>query len=102
MNVGNLAAEQMNALQSYVKGGGGLLLAPADRAGVAAFNRDYQELTPALLQRKHIFSEGRRWLLPRFKGTIPLFVHWITANQQISVQPVFMDTGALSPSPTAR
>jgi hypothetical protein len=57
MNVGNLAAEKMNALQSYVKGGGGLLLAPADRAGVAAFNRDYQELTPALLQRKHIYSE---------------------------------------------
>ncbi|MBT8334944.1 MAG: hypothetical protein KJP19_10965, partial [Deltaproteobacteria bacterium] len=58
MNVGNLAAEQMNALQSYVKGGGGLMLAPADRAGVAAFNRDYQDLTPALLQRKHVFSEG--------------------------------------------
>jgi len=59
MNVGHLAPEQMNALQSYVKGGGGLLLAPADRADVAAFNRDYQELAPALLQRKHVFSTGK-------------------------------------------
>jgi hypothetical protein len=58
MNVGNLAPEQIHALQSYVKGGGGLLLAPADRADVVEFNRDFRELTPALLKRKHVFSEG--------------------------------------------
>lgn len=58
MQAERLAEEQMNALQAYVKGGGGLLLAPDDRTDLASFNRDYAELTPALLQRKHIFSES--------------------------------------------
>jgi hypothetical protein len=53
-----LAEEQMHALQAYVKGGGGLLLAPGDGAEAASFNRDYADLTPALLQRKQIFSES--------------------------------------------
>ena len=37
MNVGNLDSAQMNGLKSYVKGGGGLLLAPADRADIRSF-----------------------------------------------------------------
>ena len=53
-----LADEQMKGLQSYVKGGGGLLLAPDDRADAASFNRDYAELTPALLQGKQILTEN--------------------------------------------
>jgi hypothetical protein len=57
MNVDNLARDQMNSLQSYVKGGGGLLLAPADRVDGADFNRNYGELTPALLRRKHVFND---------------------------------------------
>lgn len=57
MNVGNLAREQMKALQSYVKGGGGLLLAPADRADGADFNHNFGKLTPALLGGKHVFSD---------------------------------------------
>ena len=57
MNVGNLDSAQMNGLKSYVKGGGGLLLAPAERADVAAFNRDYEGLTPVLLQRQNLLSE---------------------------------------------
>ena len=59
MNVGRLDSAQMNGLKAYVKGGGGLLLAPADRADVAAFNRDYDELTPVLLQRQHLLGEDR-------------------------------------------
>jgi hypothetical protein len=59
MSAGNLAPEHMNVLQSYVKGGGGVLLAPADRADVIEFNRDYKELTPVLLQRKVVYSQEK-------------------------------------------
>ncbi len=72
MNVGNLDSEQTNGLKSYVKGGGGLLLAPADRADVAAFNRDYAELTPALLQRQHILSESRGLAITQVQRHHPL------------------------------
>ena len=52
-----LAEKQINGLLSYVKGGGGLLLVPDERTELASFNRDYAELTPALLERTHTFSE---------------------------------------------
>jgi len=68
MNVGNLSREQLHALQSYVKGGGGLLLAPADRVDGADFNRDYGELTPALLRRKHVFSEATALAITQVHG----------------------------------
>jgi len=68
LNVGNLAGEQLKALQSYVKGGGGLLLAPADRADAADFNRNYEELTPALLQRKHVFSDETALAITQVNG----------------------------------
>lgn len=58
MQVESLAEEQINGLRSYVNGGGGLLLALGDRAEAASFNRDYADLTPAMLLRKHILSES--------------------------------------------
>ncbi len=57
MQAATLAEAQIKALQSYVRGGGGLLLAPDDRTDAASFNRDYAELTPALLQRRQIMSQ---------------------------------------------
>ena len=58
MEVAALTEEQITGLNSYVRGGGGLLLVPDDRAEAASFNRDYADLTPALLQRKHLLSEN--------------------------------------------
>ena len=58
MEVAALTEAQRNGLQSFVKGGGGLLLVPDNRAEAVSFNRDYAELTPALLQRKHLLSEN--------------------------------------------
>ena len=52
-----LAENQIKNLLSYVKGGGGLLLVPDERTDLNSFNRDYAGLTPALLLRKHTFSE---------------------------------------------
>ncbi len=59
MHAGNLAPVQMNALQSYVKGGGGLFLAPAEWTDIVKFNNDYKELAPALLQSKEVYSEDK-------------------------------------------
>ena len=58
LNVGNLTGKQINFLQAYVKGGGGLLLAPAGRVVGSDFNQRFGDLTPALLRRKHIRTDG--------------------------------------------
>jgi hypothetical protein len=58
LNVHSLSPQQLGALGSYVKGGGGLLLAPADRVDGVDYNRDFMDLTPALLQKKQIHSDG--------------------------------------------
>ncbi len=67
-----LTEEQMNGLQSYVTGGGGLLLAPASRAEAASFNRDYAALTPALLQRKQILSESEALSITQMQRYHPI------------------------------
>ena len=58
MEVATLSEAHINSLQSYVRGGGGLMLVADDQAEAPAFNRDYAGLTPALLQRKQLFSEN--------------------------------------------
>jgi hypothetical protein len=68
LNVDNLAREQLNALRSYVKGGGGLLLAPADRVDDVDFNRNYEGLTPAFLRRKHVFTDGTALAITQVQG----------------------------------
>jgi hypothetical protein len=68
MNVGNLSREQMKALRAYVKGGGGLLLAPADRVDSIDFNRNYEGLAPAFLGRKHVFSDGTAVAMTPIQG----------------------------------
>jgi len=68
MDVGNLAREQIDALQSYVKGGGGLLLAPAGGVDGADFNRNYGELTPALLRRKQVSSDETALTITQVHG----------------------------------
>lgn len=58
MNVGSLSRDQIDALHTYVKGGGGLLLAPADSVDGNAFNRDYGKLSPGFLKQKHLPADG--------------------------------------------
>ncbi|NNK56083.1 MAG: VWA domain-containing protein [Desulfofustis sp.] len=57
MEVATLTEAQIDGLKSYVRGGGGLMLVPDDRAEATSFNREYADLTPVLLQRKHLLSE---------------------------------------------
>ena len=72
LNVGSLAQEQVDALRAYVKGGGGLLLAPADRVDADRYNRQYGDLTPALLGRKINHADGAVLTIPRGLATHPL------------------------------
>jgi hypothetical protein len=65
MNVDTLSQPQTRALSSYVKGGGGLLLAPADGVEREAFNRSWAAVTPAFLRRKAVGGEGTRLAIAR-------------------------------------
>jgi hypothetical protein len=72
LNVASLAPRQVAALRSYVKGGGGLLLAPADRVDPADYNRQYDDLTPALLRRKKIESDGIALVIAQMHAQHPV------------------------------
>ncbi len=52
LNVGDLTNTQADAIVAYVEAGGSLLIAPGDRVNADLFNRQFAELTPALLQNQ--------------------------------------------------
>ena len=52
LNVGDLSAGQAAAIENYVREGGSLLLAPADKVTPEVFNRQFAEITPAMIQSK--------------------------------------------------
>jgi len=73
LNVGSLTPQQLGALGSYVKGGGGLLLAPAGRVDGVDYNRQFTDLTPALLQQKQILTDGTGLVISQVQGQHPIF-----------------------------
>jgi len=73
LNVGNLSSQQLGALGSYVKGGGGLLLAPADRVDGVDYNRHYTDLTPALLLKKQIDTDGSGMVISQVQERHTIF-----------------------------
>lgn len=52
LNVGDLSTGQAAAITNYVQEGGSLLLAPGDKVSPEAFNRQFTEVAPALIQRR--------------------------------------------------
>jgi hypothetical protein len=52
LNVGDLSAGQAAAIENYVREGGSLLLAPADKVTPEVFNRQFAEITPAMIQSR--------------------------------------------------
>jgi len=52
LNVGDLSGGQAAALTNYVRNGGSLLLAPADRVTPEVFNRQFAEIAPAIIQSR--------------------------------------------------
>ena len=52
LNVGDLNNTQAEAIAAYVEEGGSLLIAPGDRVNPDLFNRQFAEITPALLQNQ--------------------------------------------------
>jgi hypothetical protein len=52
LNVGSLNSGQAQALTNYVRRGGSVLFAPADRVQAESFNALFADITPALIQRQ--------------------------------------------------
>lgn len=73
LNVGSLVPEQVAALHAYVKGGGGLLLAPADRVDSSSYNRQYGDFTPALLQKVNNAFKGTTLVVSKSHAQRPFF-----------------------------
>ena len=73
LNVGNLVPEQVAALHAYVKGGGGLLLAPADRVDSSSYNSQYGDFTPALLQKVNNEFKGTTLVVSKNSTQRPFF-----------------------------
>jgi len=58
LNVSGLDPAQVARIAAYLEQGGSLLIAPADRVAARTFNRLFQGLTPAALDKKHIADSG--------------------------------------------
>jgi hypothetical protein len=58
LNVRELASARVEAIATYLKKGGSLLIAPAARVAGQTFNRLFYGLTPAALDQKHIAATG--------------------------------------------
>jgi hypothetical protein len=58
LDVGELAPSRVADIDAFLKRGGGLLMAPGNRVTAQSFNRQWQGLTPAGLDRKHVADEG--------------------------------------------
>lgn len=67
MSAGNGNPEQIRALSAYVKGGGGLLLAPGDGVDVDAFNRAWTSVAPVLLRGKQVMTGGAALSITRIE-----------------------------------
>jgi len=52
LNVGNLSTGQAAAMESYVREGGSLLLAPGDKVTPEVFNRQFAGIAPAVIQSR--------------------------------------------------
>tara|TARA_B110000858_G_scaffold197865_1_gene261213 strand:- start:21022 stop:23046 length:2025 start_codon:yes stop_codon:yes gene_type:complete len=52
LNVGDLSTGQKAAIENYVQAGGSLLLAPGDKVTPEVFNRQFAEISPAIIQSR--------------------------------------------------
>lgn len=50
LNVGDLSSGQAAAITSYVESGGSLLIAPGDKVNPELFNRQFSDISPAVIQ----------------------------------------------------
>jgi hypothetical protein len=67
LDVGHADPDQTRALIAYAKGGGGLLLAPADGVDPEDFNGVWEDVAPALLRRKQIMTGGAALAITGFQ-----------------------------------
>ncbi|MDJ0783300.1 MAG: BatA domain-containing protein [Desulfosarcinaceae bacterium] len=67
MDIDALEPAQTSTLVAYAKGGGGVLLAPADGVDSDAFNRTWAAISPALLRRKEVLIDGGALAITRLE-----------------------------------
>lgn len=80
LNASSLGGGVQRALESFVNGGGTLLLAPGDRVNATDFNRQLANLTPALLGTAQVLPVNDSLLIAdvdrRHPALRPLDVDW--------------------------
>jgi hypothetical protein len=75
LNVGNLEKSLIRGIESFIRAGGGLFLAPADRLDAVDFNRLFEGLTPGRLVRKRAVINNDFVTLSKINVHHPILRH---------------------------
>ena len=107
LNVGDLSTGQAAELNDYVNQGGSLLIAPGDRVNAELFNRQFEQITPALLQNADMLGRGDYLVIADYDRRHPIMRplasdwsarfqgHWLlTPTDQANVLMQFDNTEA--------
>ncbi len=72
LNVGDLSSSQAVAISNYVQNGGALLVAPGDRVNQELYNRQFADITPAILQNLDLLSRDDYLVIADFDRRHPI------------------------------
>ena len=72
LNVGDLSSSQAVAISNYVQNGGALLIAPGDRVNQELFNRQFGDISPAILQNLDLLSRDDYLVIADFDRRHPI------------------------------
>ena len=72
LNVGDLSSSQAVAINNYVQNGGALLVAPGDRVNQELFNRQFGDISPAILQNLDLLSRDDYLVIADFDRRHPI------------------------------
>lgn len=72
LNVGDLSSSQAVAISNYVQNGGALLVAPGDRVNQELYNRQFGDISPAILQNLDLLSRDDYLVIADFDRRHPI------------------------------
>lgn len=72
LNVGDLSSSQAVAINNYVQNGGALLVAPGDRVNQELYNRQFGDISPAILQNLDLLSRDDYLVIADFDRRHPI------------------------------
>ena len=92
LNVGDLSPNQAEAINEYVENGGALLVAPGDRVNQELYNRQFGNISPAVLQNPALLGREDYLVIADFDRRHPIMrpldVNWSARFQgHWSLQP---------------